>query len=132
MSATTAPRRTRDDLYRIVAVVVLIAAGVVAALMFRGGDGTDAAAPTVREISVSIANRKVSPPVGRVEVGRGSTIRLTITSDVPDELHVHGYDRRATLKPGEPATLEFRADTTGLFEIETHSDHLLLVQLLVR
>ncbi|MEV4512336.1 hypothetical protein AB0K00_25640 [Dactylosporangium sp. NPDC049525] len=129
-TAAPAPARSRDAVYRLVAVAVLLVAGVIAVVLFRGGTGSTAAQD--RSISVSISGGRVDPPVGRVEVGKGSTIRLTVTSDVPDELHVHGYDRRLTLEPGRAATLEFRADVTGMFEVETHGNHLLLVQLVVR
>ncbi|MEV4140483.1 hypothetical protein AB0J72_51005 [Dactylosporangium sp. NPDC049742] len=129
-TADVAPVRSRDAVFRLVAVAVLIVAGVVAWVLFRGGTGETP--PQDRSITVSITGGRVEPPVGRVEVGKGSTIRLTVTSDVPDELHVHGYDRKAVLEAGRPATLEFRADTTGMFEVETHSGHLLLVQLVVR
>lgn len=129
--STSAPTRSRDTVRRLAAVAILIVAGAVVALLYRGSaDG--GAAVQDRQITVTITAGKADPPVQRVEVGKGSTIKLTITSDVPDELHVHGYDRKAVLNPGQPATLEFRADTAGVFEIETHSAHLLLVQLVVR
>lgn len=128
--STAAPARSRDAVYRVVAVAILLVAGIVVTLLVRNGSA--ATAPQDRSISVSVTGGRVEPPVGRVEVGKGSTIRLTVTSDVPDELHVHGYDRRLTLPAGQPATLEFRADLTGMFEIETHGNHLLLVQLVVR
>jgi hypothetical protein len=114
-----------------VAVAVLIAAGVLVALLYRG-NGDDGVAVQDRQITAKVTAGRADPPVQRVEVGKGSRITLTVTSDVPDELHVHGYDRKATLTPGQPATLEFRADTAGMFEIETHGAHLLLVQLVVR
>ncbi|MET7421223.1 cupredoxin domain-containing protein [Dactylosporangium sp. NPDC005555] len=132
MTTTATPARSRDTVYRIVAVAVLVVAGIVVTLLYRSSAGDSSTAPQDRSISVTITGGRAEPPVGRVEVGKGSTIRLTVTSDAPDELHVHGYDRRAVLEPGRPATLEFRADTTGMFEIETHGGHLLLVQLVVR
>ncbi|GAA1536091.1 hypothetical protein GCM10009827_063140 [Dactylosporangium maewongense] len=131
MPVTSAPARSRDTVTRLAAVAVLIVAGVVVALLYRGSTG-DAAAVQDRQITVTITAGRADPPVQRVEVGKGSTIKLTVTSDVPDELHVHGYDRKATLTAGQPATLEFPADTAGMFEIETHGAHLLLVQLVVR
>ncbi len=130
MPSIATPARSRDTVSRIAAVAILVVAAVVVTVLLRGG--TEATAVQDRSISVSITGGRVDPPVGRVEVGKGSTIRLSVTSDVPDELHVHGYDRRLTLAAGTPATLEFRADVTGMFEIETHSNHLLLVQLVVR
>ncbi|MFJ6155000.1 hypothetical protein ACWD6L_24945 [Micromonospora profundi] len=85
-----------------------------------------------REITVTIAKRRVNPPTGRVTVGKGESIRITVTSDVDDELHVHGYDLGARLPAGVAGSVEFRADKTGLFEVETHDSELVLFQLVVR
>ncbi|WP_182904067.1 hypothetical protein [Microbispora sp. H10830] len=94
-----------------------------------------AAAPAdsaVKEITVTIAGRKVTPPPGRIEVTKGQTVRITVTSDTADEAHLHGYDKEAGLKPGTPVSIEFVADETGLFEMETHESGLQLFQLVVR
>ncbi|WP_432930660.1 hypothetical protein ACQPZZ_09020 [Microbispora sp. CA-135349] len=88
--------------------------------------------PAVKEITVTIAGRKVTPPPGRIEVTKGQTVRITVTSDTADEAHLHGYDKAASLQPGTPASIEFVADETGLFEMETHESGLQLFQLLVR
>ena len=72
------------------------------------------------------------PPTSRVEVTKGDTIRITVTSDQVDELHVHGYDKSLELAPGTPGSLLLLADKTGLFEVETHKTHLVLFQLVVR
>ncbi|WP_422735111.1 hypothetical protein ACN263_16100 [Micromonospora sp. WMMD729] len=100
------------------------------------GDPTPAAtpsAPTVdREITVTIAKRRITPPTGRVTVTKGQSVRITVTSDVADELHVHGYDLGARLPAGTPGSVQFRADKTGLFEVETHETELVLFQLVVR
>ncbi|RZT78845.1 hypothetical protein EV382_2038 [Micromonospora violae] len=93
---------------------------------------TATATPVDREITVTIAKRKIDPPTGRVTVSKGQLIRITVTSDVPDELHVHGYDLGARLPAGTPGSVEFRADKTGLFEVETHDTELVLFQLVVR
>ncbi|MEU4555918.1 hypothetical protein [Micromonospora violae] len=93
---------------------------------------TATATPVDREITVTIAKRKIDPPTGRVTVSKGELIRITVTSDVPDELHVHGYDLGARLPAGTPGSVEFRADKTGLFEVETHDTELVLFQLVVR
>jgi hypothetical protein len=84
-----------------------------------------------RTITVSIRAGKVDPPPGRIKVARGATVRLVVTSDVADELHVHGYDREVTLPARTPTTLEFTADQAGLFEVETHETDTVLFQLQV-
>ena len=74
----------------------------------------------------------MSPPPGRTNVARGERVRVVVRSDSPDEVHVHGYDREAPVAPGADAVIEFVADQSGLFEVETHESGLVLTQLLVR
>lgn len=85
-----------------------------------------------KAISVRISDGKVDGVPARVEVDRGTQVRIEVTSDRRDELHVHGYDKTLQLAPGSPATLQFLADVPGVFEVETHDGGLLLFQLLVR
>jgi hypothetical protein len=59
-------------------------------------------------------------------------VRLVVTSDVADEIHVHGYELEKALTPGDPATLEFMADQSGLFEVELHETGKMLTSLVVR
>ncbi|HET9944345.1 MAG TPA: hypothetical protein VFR56_01740 [Actinomycetes bacterium] len=84
------------------------------------------------EISVAVTDGKVEPKPRRVEVERDSQVRLIVTSDVDDELHVHGYEIEAELEAGRPTTVEFVADQSGIFEVETHETELELLQLEVR
>lgn len=55
-----------------------------------------------------------------IEVERGDTVRIVVTSDAPDEIHLHGYDITRRPAPGRPARFRFRADAEGAFEIESH------------
>ncbi len=57
---------------------------------------------------------------------------LQVTSDVDDEVHVHGFDVEKPLDAGQTTTIELTADQQGVFEVETHESELLLVQLEVR
>ncbi|MFP5320805.1 MAG: hypothetical protein ACLGIC_03060 [Acidimicrobiia bacterium] len=66
---------------------------------------------------------------GRQPVSVGDTVALVITSDVADEVHVHGYDLYADLVPGEAAVVEFTADIPGVFEVELHDARVPLVEL---
>jgi len=92
--------------------------------------------PTSAEtlIEVSVADGRVSPsPDRRVEVTQGDNVRIVITSDQADEVHVHGYELEAEVDAGRPTTLEFVADQPGSFEVELHElDPGLLFTLLVR
>ncbi|RJK95421.1 hypothetical protein [Vallicoccus soli] len=90
-------------------------------------------APQAREIEVSVVEGEVRPATGTYDVEQGEQLRITVTSDEPDELHVHGFgDPSLELEPGVPGTLELTADETGQFEVETHESGLLLFTLAVR
>ncbi len=56
----------------------------------------------------------------RIQATTGDTVRILVTSDAPDELHLHGYDIYENAAPGRPARFLFRADIEGVFEIESH------------
>jgi plastocyanin len=89
-------------------------------------------AENVIPVEVTIAGGQVDPPPARVDVRVGQTVRITVTSDEPDKLHVHGYDIETELAAGQPATVELVADQPGLFEVETHEQALQLFQLVVQ
>jgi FtsP/CotA-like multicopper oxidase with cupredoxin domain len=56
-----------------------------------------------------------------IEVEPGDTVRIVVTSDAPDEIHLHGYDITRTAAPGQPARFRFQAEAEGAFEIESHA-----------
>src|SRR5262245_24882575 len=56
--------------------------------------------------------------VTELEYTEGETVRFRVRSSEPDEVHVHGYDLYTDVVPGETARMSFKADITGIFEIE--------------
>ena len=82
-------------------------------------------------VEVTIAGGKVSPSGTSIKVAAGNTVKIVGTSDVDEELHVHGYDKTLELKPGKPSSLTFKADTKGTFEVETHESGKLVAKLVV-
>lgn len=86
----------------------------------------------VESLTATISKGAVSPNAERVEVKAGTTIKITATSDMKDTVHVHGYDKALELSPGKSGTMEFLADTTGEFEIESHGTDKLIFQLVVQ
>ena len=83
-------------------------------------------------VDVSVRDGKVAPKPHRVDVKLGANVRLQVTSDEDDVLHVHGYDVEEPLEAGHTTTVELTADQPGVFEVETHESELLLLQLAVR
>ena len=47
-------------------------------------------------------------------------VRWRVTSDVPGELHLHAYRINASVIPGSPAEIAFKAFATGRFRVEWH------------
>ena len=63
-----------------------------------------------------------------MEVPVDSQVRLQVTSDVDDELHVHGFEVEEELEAGRTTTVELTTDQQGVFDVETHESGLLLLQ----
>ena len=84
-----------------------------------------------QRIEVRLAGGQVTGDTGRVPVAIGTHVTLVITSDVADQVHVHGYDLETELAPGEPAALEFDATVPGVFEVELHEAGTVLLSLQV-
>ena len=74
------------------------------------------AAPVV-VVNVSVQDGKVAPKPHRVDVKLGANVRLQVTSDEDDVLHVHGYDVEEPLDAGHTTTVELVADQPGVFEV---------------
>ena len=56
--------------------------------------------------------------VTEIEVTEGDTVRFRARSATDDHVHVHGYDLMKDVPAGETITMSFKADITGIFEIE--------------
>jgi hypothetical protein len=89
-------------------------------------------AETGKRLQITVNGKQVSPAPGTFELGVGEKLTLTVTSDVANELHVHGFDVEQELRPGRPATLELVGKEQGTFEVETHEPALLLTKIAVR
>ena len=85
-----------------------------------------------QRIDVQVAGGQVSGDTGRVPVAAGTEVALSVTSDVPDEVHVHGYDLAAALMPGTPAEITFDATVPGVFAVELHDAGTVLLTLQVQ
>ena len=121
----------------VVAVVVAVASG--------GGDdesdqaaqttGTNAPADTGTETTeqphetvppkpkitrIQLRGGQVVDGVAEVKVTKGDVVRIAVSGDAPDEIHLHGYDIYKNLAPGKPARFVFTADVEGIFELESH------------
>lgn len=96
--------------------------------------GTEATTTTeaVRVIEVAFAGGAVVGGPRREPVKLGEKVRLVVTSDRAEEVHVHTYDLKADVTPAQPAEITFVASIPGVHEVELERSHKLLVNLEVR
>ncbi len=55
-----------------------------------------------------------------IRAKNGDTVVIVVSSDAPDDIHLHGYDIEKKVGPGTPARFRFKANLEGEFEIESH------------
>lgn len=89
---------------------------------------TSAAAPTYE---FTVVAGSVDGP-DRIEATVGEEIVITVSADVTDEVHLHGYDLFADVAPGAPARLDVVTDIPGIFEMELEGARLVVTELEVR
>lgn len=92
------------------------------------GEGSGGASPGSSRDSSGGAEARVgvvSPvlaagKVRTIKVDKGQTVMIRATSTTTGEMHVHGYDKEVSLKPGEIVRVKFKATIDGEFPIEFH------------
>jgi hypothetical protein len=88
--------------------------------------------PTIQTISITVRGGQITGDAGRVTVPLGTPVTISVTSDVADEIHVHGYDRKGEIPTaGGTGSVSFTANTPGVFEVELERSKLQLIQLQV-
>ncbi len=88
------------------------------------------AGPVVAVVDIAVTGGTVEQ-VERFEVPLDGTVRVTVTADAPEEIHVHGYDLHTDVAPDTEAVLEFDAVIPGVFEIELEGSGVLIAELQV-
>ena len=69
--------------------------------------------------------------VQKLEYKKGDRIQFTVTSDVADEIHVHGYDLKKDVPAGGTVRFSFPASIEGVFEAELEGRKEQIAQLTV-
>ena len=82
--------------------------------------GAPSPTPTGTVIEVTYAAGELTGVEPRVEVPLGQQVVLRVTSDVVEEIHVHGYDLYADIPAGGTGEVKFTADIAGGYEVELH------------
>ena len=144
---------------RLGVLAAVVAAAVLAFVLLRPGDDdtststtattTAPAAVTTTTPSTTTTTTTTAKPaepaitrirvVGKEPVGgvkditvtKGDRIRLVVTSDQQEHVHMHGYDIERPVGPGEPATFSVPATIVGVFEVELEDSGVQLAKLTV-
>ena len=82
---------------------------------------TAESAPPPPPTEIRLNGGEVQGGAQEIEARAGSTVRFVVISDVPDDIHLHGYDVEKEVAPGKPARFRVEADLEGVFEIESHT-----------
>lgn len=128
---------TRGARTALIAAVVVIA--VVAFIVLKPSDSSkkqsSVPSSTAGATPASVPNVRVQRgrPAGGIQTlkfTKGDTIQFKVTSDVADEVHVHGYDIHRDVAPGRPVTFRFPGTIDGEFvvELEKRSEQIASLQ----
>jgi heme/copper-type cytochrome/quinol oxidase subunit 2 len=101
----------------------LSAAAVSALLVGLVGCGSTTSTPATGDltVNVTIADRQVTPANATLQAKVGRAITIHVTSDAPDELHVHSVpDHKFEIAAAPNQTFQFTVDVPGNVEVELH------------
>jgi plastocyanin len=76
--------------------------------------------PEPQTTRIEIRGGEVVGGPAEINVTKGDTVRIVVSADAPDDIHLHGYDIEKKAAPGKPARFKLTADVEGIFEIESH------------
>lgn len=80
---------------------------------------TEAGTPTI--VRVNVVDGQSQGGIVRQTVNKDDQVVLVVTSDVADEIHLHGYDIARDVEAGGTVRLPFKATIPGRFEAELES-----------
>jgi FtsP/CotA-like multicopper oxidase with cupredoxin domain len=130
---------------RVLLVAGVVVVAVAAFVIAKPGGGDDKKSSTNSSSSSTTTTGKASPRVFRITlhegkpaggqqrlvVKKGDAVRLTVTSDSPDEVHVHGPDIEKEIGPRKPGRYTFTAKVEGVFDVESHKHDTKVAKLVV-
>jgi plastocyanin len=76
--------------------------------------------PEPKVTRIQIRGGEVVGGPADIKVTKGDIVRIVVSADAHDDIHLHGYDIEKPVEPGQPARFTFTADVEGIFELESH------------
>jgi plastocyanin len=103
------------------ALIMAAAAALVCGVAGCGGPSTKGGPPNALVVNVTISKGQVTPTNATLEAKVGAPITFDVTSDAPDELHVHSTpDHKFEVAAAPDQKFEFKVDVPGAVEVELH------------
>lgn len=90
---------------------------------------SDAAEPT---LNLTYAGGKVTGVQGRPVIKLGTEATIRVSSDIADEVHLHGYDVRVDVAAGGSVVLGITATIPGVFALELEKSGVELTKIQVQ
>jgi hypothetical protein len=88
--------------------------------------------PEVTTVRIVVRGGKVAGGLKRATIDQHKRAVIVVSSDVADDVHLHGYDESVDVAPGKPARLVFVASIPGRFEVELEDRGLQIADIKVR
>jgi hypothetical protein len=85
--------------------------------------------PAATVVVATVKDKKVDAPTRSVSVKLGTKVRVAITTDVADEVHVHTYDLREEVAAGCTSAIDFTANIPGTVEVELEKAHVHVLEI---
>ncbi|HET7719255.1 MAG TPA: hypothetical protein VFK43_04755, partial [Acidimicrobiales bacterium] len=83
-------------------------------------------------LSVTVRGGSVVEGGSRQRATLNQPVTIRVTSDVADEVHVHGYEKKFPVAAGQRGEVTFVANIPGVFEVEFERSHKQLFTMEVR
>jgi hypothetical protein len=115
---------------RIAVLVCTVAAAVVAVLLAAGSGSEKSSSERARYTSghpyIYVVDGKPRDGIQTLTYKPGQHVIFTVVSDVPDQVHVHGYDYKGEIRENGRVTFGFRATRLGehVVELEEHGEQI--------
>ena len=97
-----------------------------------GAPAPTSPAPPAAVLAVTVRGGAVVEGTSRQGATLNQLITIRVTSDVADEVHVHGYEKRVAVAAGATSAVTFLANIAGVFEVELEKSGKLLFTMAVR
>jgi heme/copper-type cytochrome/quinol oxidase subunit 2 len=117
---------------RVVAgIAVIVIAIVLLAVLKKDDSGSEADTANGTVPTIVVKNGKPVGGVRELVYNKGDQIHFKVSSDVSDEVHVHGYDLMKDVEAGGTIAFDFPAGIEGVFEAELEGRKEQIVELRV-